>query len=261
MVALCVGIDFFYRLLIRDSSPYLVLSQVLVALFIHFVSVCIPIFCSFKWTTHSPPSRLDYIQDKEDFCQRLLDWSFFEMFKQTATECLCVENVLFLEAYQDLKKLSLVAITNSESCTYTEHPESESKSGWSINSSQLPSNHALVSPATSNIVTCLSYPHASVKQCITPANISIARTVERLSEDVAVPSGLAPYYQRFYEKFFLPGSLLEVNIPCEIVTSLRDAINNNEYTLTMFDQAKEEVLDSLYYEVYLRFPISINQAT
>ncbi|KAK9768888.1 hypothetical protein K7432_000117 [Basidiobolus ranarum] len=259
VVALGLGIDFFYRFYHKNPSPYLVLLPVLVILLIHFISICLPIFFSLKWTDR-PPAQFDYIQVKEEFCMKLLDWSFFENFKQTAMECLCVENVLFLEAYQDLKKLSLVAISNSESEIITGKAAGNSKVSWSMNSSVTPPSPAHISYTSPQIATCLSYPHSSVKQTITPANISIARTIESLTEQIMVPSDLAPYYQRFYEKFFLPGSLLEINIPCEMVSNLRDAVGGKNYTLTMFDQAKEEVLDSLYYEVYLRFPMNLHHA-
>lgn len=163
-----------------------------------------------------------------------------------AAACFCTELVLFLQEYQYLKFLV------TRSCT--------------------PSNRELSSPPTPNFVIrenghisfpgpskflsanglSLPLPSPSFVATTTPCTKSIAETVTAASW-IPFPYELKLDYKIFYDTYLDPNSDLAINFSGNLLGKIKGMIKRDQYDLSMYEQAREEVLILLYVNTFEKF--------
>ncbi|KAJ1915627.1 hypothetical protein IWQ60_008379 [Tieghemiomyces parasiticus] len=68
-----------------------------------------------------------------------------------------------------------------------------------------------------------------------------------------LPISLHMAYYGFYETFIAPGSSLQANIVGRVADVITKRVNARDYTVDMFDQALQEVLNLLYINIFSKF--------
>lgn len=86
----------------------------------------------------------------------------------------------------------------------------------------------------------------------TPCTKSIAETVTAASW-IPMPLELRTDYSIFYETFFDSNSDLAINFPGSLLNDIKYMAKNENYELTMYEEAREEVLNLLYRNTFERF--------
>ncbi|OLY79435.1 hypothetical protein AYI68_g6496 [Smittium mucronatum] len=90
----------------------------------------------------------------------------------------------------------------------------------------------------------------------TPMSITICDALEYLYPNVeinpnsVVPNRLKPIFRAFCDTFINPDSNLTMNIHRSIVDDVMENYRVGEFTIGIFDDAREEVLDLLYFGVF-----------
>ncbi|OMJ14067.1 hypothetical protein AYI70_g8118 [Smittium culicis] len=90
----------------------------------------------------------------------------------------------------------------------------------------------------------------------TPMSITICDALEYLYPNVEinpnsiVPNKLKPIFQAFCNTFINPNSNLTMNIHRSIIDDVMENYRVGEFTIGIFDDAREEVLDLLYFGVF-----------
>jgi hypothetical protein len=86
----------------------------------------------------------------------------------------------------------------------------------------------------------------------TPCTKSIVETVSAASW-IPMPLELRTDYSSFYETFFDSDSDLAINFPGSLLNDIKGMVKTEKYELTMYEQAREEVLNLLYRNTFERF--------
>ncbi|GBB99321.1 hypothetical protein RclHR1_03490003 [Rhizophagus clarus] len=240
----------------------------------HTLSITIPLIQSFKHKVYAVPPSIKssarvlkrslsttknnqnhVINISEDgkskryirFEKVLEDSELFELYKVCTAACFCTELILFLREYQFLKSLVVHCCTPSNKeilppPTPKLHITETGHVLFSDNSDLLNSSTAtLVSPS---FIT-------------TPCTKSITETVSAATW-IPMPIELHTDYKNFYETFFDSDSDLAINFPGSLLNDIKGMVKNENYELTMYEQAREEVLNLLYRNTFERF-LKINE--
>ncbi|GES89822.1 hypothetical protein GLOIN_2v1610366 [Rhizophagus clarus] len=235
----------------------------------HTLSITIPLIQSFKHKVYAVPPSIKssarvlkrslsttknnqnhVINISEDgkskryirFEKVLEDSELFELYKVCTAACFCTELILFLREYQFLKSLVVHCCTPSNKeilppPTPKLHITETGHVLFSDNSDLLNSSTAtLVSPS---FIT-------------TPCTKSITETVSAATW-IPMPIELHTDYKNFYETFFDSDSDLAINFPGSLLNDIKGMVKNENYELTMYEQAREEVLNLLYRNTFERF--------
>lgn len=70
---------------------------------------------------------------------------------------------------------------------------------------------------------------------------------------VPVPEELKSQYQHFYMTFIRPGGILETNLTNAVWCKVAQAVEQDEMHVDMFEEAKREVLDLLFFNIFPTF--------
>lgn len=107
-----------------------------------------------------------------------------------------------------------------------------------------PNNSDLLNTSTATLV--------SPTFVTTPCTKSIAETVTAASW-IPMPFELRTDYSTFYETFFDSNSDLAINFPGCLLSDIKEMVKDEKYELTMYEEAREEVLNLLYRNTFERF--------
>ncbi|KAJ1975104.1 hypothetical protein H4R35_003300 [Dimargaris xerosporica] len=193
-----------------------------------------------------------YGLDRE-FVNTVDDPAKLETLKRWASECLCVDLVLFLEEYQSLKHFLHAAFPVDETAAMVANEQSQLMSQSSFDDS--PEKQGLVSKCSGNGVfqTALNRPSVSIReawQLDYPRQMSIKEIIA--AYPVYSTTALKLAYLMFYQRFLDPASDLCVGIAPDVQESVRQQIDKGQYPISVFDEAHREVLLALYTDVYSR---------
>ncbi|KAJ2503324.1 hypothetical protein GGH96_000345 [Coemansia sp. RSA 1972] len=228
------------------------------AFFLHISSVFVPLLNAIKHNKsvlegndHTSPTvdvsmapriTLPLSNRRANFNRMLDDPIEYNKFRTFAVSCFSSELTAFIEEYQALKS-ETVAIMKPNSmrgrpsastmCTIA-NPEP----------TKLPT-----SPHTSHFKPESAYSPTSVTTSIldTLTNNSTS------SHNVSFPSQLFDKLKAVYWDYIDPNSYTSVNASPMVVRRVAEQMNNKEYTVTLFDELKDEVLFMLYSDVYTRY--------
>ncbi|OMJ23581.1 hypothetical protein AYI70_g2172 [Smittium culicis] len=93
----------------------------------------------------------------------------------------------------------------------------------------------------------------------TPTSMTITSAIERLYPSyeifptTPIPKELHSLFLSFFNVFIEPESELKVDIHMSIIDEILEIVNSKEMFLGIFDDAREEVLELLYFGVFPRF--------
>ncbi|CAG8439416.1 11237_t:CDS:2 [Acaulospora colombiana] len=176
----------------------------------------------------------------ELFEKVLADAKLFELYKVCTAACFCTELILFLREFQYLKMLVI------RCCT--------------------PSNRELLPPPTPNLVIAetghISFPETPGFPSPTPLSptfISNTPCTKSIIETVTAASWIPfPYelksdYAMFYDTFLNPDSDLSINFSGSLLSEAKEKIEKEQYDLSMYESAREEVLTLLYVNTFEKF--------
>ncbi|CAG8579892.1 9241_t:CDS:2 [Rhizophagus irregularis] len=172
----------------------------------------------------------------------LEDSELFERYKVCAAACFCAELVIFLQEYQYLK--ILVAHSCTPSNKEVLPPPSPVLHITETGHVTFPNNSDLLNTSTATLV--------SPTFVTTPCTKSIAETVTAASW-IPMPFELRTDYSTFYETFFDSNSDLAINFPGCLLSDIKEMVKDEKYELTMYEEAREEVLNLLYRNTFERF--------
>ncbi|KAJ1931334.1 hypothetical protein FBU59_006745, partial [Linderina macrospora] len=195
---------------------------------------------------------------RRDF-ELLLDDDYqYDRFRKFAASCFCAELVAFLDDYQMLKAATLVAFENGNLMDGGDTPEYPSSidDGFIQSSGQTLSsgNRGRFSGGFGG-----KQARNMPLKLRTNAIVSILEAAKlafptyRLSPATMFPAAVQDRFVLFVSKFIRPESLMTVNIPGAIIQDIYAHLNQRQLTLTILDCAKDEVVNLLYTDVYVRF--------
>ncbi|RUP19731.1 hypothetical protein BC936DRAFT_139297 [Jimgerdemannia flammicorona] len=231
----------------RDYETWNQTNWPVIALLVsHFAYCILPLWRS--WHIVHVPQEL---VDTDDFEHVLTDEHLFAEFSQFSVTDFCAENTRFIEDYQQLKLKTVETFnhiygtgTGGLTVPLAMHEKSQAKkSKLPFRFTKRSSNNLSLVSAVGN--PTLSTPTLNIFQSITG--------VQDVSGETRVPESLLFLYRTFYQNYIEPGSLLEVNITGKCLKTIQRKVETGDFTLDIFDEAKKEVLDSLYYNTYKKF--------
>ncbi|KAJ1984727.1 hypothetical protein H4R34_000489 [Dimargaris verticillata] len=176
-----------------------------------------------------------------------------ETLKRWASECLCVDLVLFLEEYQSLKSFLHAAFPVDETAAMVANEQSQLVSHNSFDDPF--EKQGLVSNCNGNGIfqSALNRPSVSIRevwQLDHPRQMSIKEIITAYPVHSTMSLKLA--YLMFYQRFLDPASDLCVGIAPGVQESVRQQMDKGQYPISVFDEAHREVLLALYTDVYSR---------
>ncbi|OMJ26962.1 hypothetical protein AYI69_g3618 [Smittium culicis] len=226
---------------------------------------------------------------KEQFEGLLAYPAGFSRLSKAALETFCPENVGFLKDYQLLKYnvCSLGASVNKEEnkeesgISYESDRSTKNNCQPSLNESRkygakiVPDRNSLVLgidiedeklaiPEEIDMDQLISgelvpplpitIPEAVYKmglidelQSLDNSQSNVEKTTPKMT---VVPKNIKDDFWKFYQKYIQEDALLAVNISVKITAPISEAVKEDKFTLGIFDDALEEVLNSLYSNTY-----------
>ncbi|KAJ1957013.1 hypothetical protein IWQ62_005181 [Dispira parvispora] len=176
----------------------------------------------------------------------------------------CTELPFFLTDYQRLKAKSVEYMSSEKplkqyTATHLEEDQSNADT-LSPTTPQSPFGKWFVSRNTPTEKGSDAFPMDDLShedsqqdaQRISPLPFTIVQDLGADAEKV-IPSELAVDYYCFYERYFADGSAWEVNINGRTLNQLRSLVEQEQFTWSMFDAAKDEVSQLLMEDVFGKF--------
>ncbi|KAJ2448509.1 hypothetical protein EV183_005404 [Coemansia sp. RSA 2336] len=252
------------------------------ALFIHISSVFVPLLNAIK---HNKSAARDAKQQTQYFdlnqdspvpaaaqppvnrragFKRMLDNpTEYQQFRTFAVSCFSSELTTFIEEYQVLKAETLAIL-----CPQTQkRPSTSASTTVDGGPSQIPgsgSRHVTFAQSVS-VAPCLldnaTLDTGDQLEPTTSITVSILDTLASAdpifcrdgADKTMFPSQLFDKLKAIYWDYIDPSSYTSVNATPLVVRHITESMNSNQFTVTMLDELKEEVLFMLYTDVYTRF--------
>ncbi|CAG8684325.1 17901_t:CDS:2, partial [Dentiscutata erythropus] len=216
----------------------------------HTLSITIPVWKSYNgsfdlsWFAAFHDKRISRSKKYEQFENVLADPDLFKLYKACAVACFCTELILFLEEYQFLKMLVAKCCTPSKKCLI---PPPTPKLHV------LDGSHITFSEETLFIKDISILPPLSPTSYIsTPCTKSIVETVSAASW-IPFPYELRSDYRIFYDTYLNLDSDLAINFSGSIVNTAKNMIANDQFDLSMYENARKETLTLLYVNTFEKF--------
>ncbi|KAI9470151.1 hypothetical protein LPJ55_001883 [Coemansia sp. RSA 990] len=255
------------------------------ALLIHISSVFVPLLNAIK---HNKSAARDAKQQTQYFdlnqdspaepaaaqlpvnrragFKRMLDSpAEYQQFRTFAVSCFSSELTTFIEEYQVLKAETLAIL-----CPQTQKRPSTSASSTVDGGPRAPrisdsgSRHVTFAQSV-NVAPCLldnatldTGDHLNPTTSITVSILDTLASADPVychdgAEKTMFPPQLLDKLKAIYWDYIDPSSYTSVNATPLVVRHITESMNTNQYTVTMLDELKEEVLFMLYTDVYTRF--------
>ncbi|RUS25130.1 hypothetical protein BC938DRAFT_472589 [Jimgerdemannia flammicorona] len=209
----------------------------------HCNSVIAPLWRSYR------DARNYQVVDHYDFNKVLANPILFAQFSQFSVTTFTSEHTRFLGDYQLLKVMTMEAFKSDEEGAQRTRDRRQTMLPNSVKS-----NYAGLYDLPSVADSIIS----SLPRPVNKQNTSAISSISSVSTDstgpnLEVPASLKPSFYSFYSLFIQRDSALEVNVSAEIKERVQRQIEEDDYTLTMFDAVKREVLDLLFFDTFVKF--------
>ncbi|CAG8763214.1 22934_t:CDS:2, partial [Cetraspora pellucida] len=216
----------------------------------HTLSITIPVWKSYK--NSFDISKLATFHDKrmsrskkyEQFEKVLADPDLFKLYKACAVACFCTELVLFLEEYQFLKMLVAKCCTPSNKGFLIPPPTPKLH--------LVDTNHIFTEETLLIKNTSILPPLSPSIYISTPCTKSIVESISAASW-IPFPYELRCDFRTFYDTYLDPNSDLAINFSGSMVNNVKNMIDNGQFELSMFENAREETLTLLYVNTFEKF--------
>ncbi|CAG8514734.1 288_t:CDS:2 [Ambispora leptoticha] len=246
----------------------------IVLIMCHTFSITIPLLRTFKLRPKSiitglRTSRVNSLESRNSeimtnsrkyaqFMDVLGNSQQFEKYKECVAACFCTELILFLEEYQFLKLRvaqccdpDIDMITSQQDDEESIQDDETIQEPEEIHVRNSNSKEYFIFSETRNVTR----PPTPLPPLLlsTPCTISIVETISAAKWIPFPVHELRDDYLTFYETFFDQNSDLAINLRGSILTSVKLMIENDQFEISMFEKAREEVLALLYRNTYDRF--------
>ncbi|KAJ1721241.1 hypothetical protein LPJ53_004225 [Coemansia erecta] len=239
------------------------------AIFIHITSVFIPLLHSIQHMRLSEDQDRDFtaenmvddglpmtsnISRRAAFNRMLDDPLEYQHFRIFAASCFCSELTGFIEEYQSLKARTLVLLKTTEPSSAVEQPDdSFSRSSKEINLNRFRLSQCMVD----NALAMYAEVNAAGTS-LTGVSVSILQSVQNdktddKTVDMQFPASLIDRLHAVYREYVDPNSFASVNASASVVKRISERMHCNDYSLTLLDDLKGDVLFMLYSDVYSRY--------
>ncbi|KAJ2884391.1 hypothetical protein FB639_001969 [Coemansia asiatica] len=193
------------------------------------------------------------IGNRADYNAILADPYEYRYFCDFAASCFCSEMTAFIDEYQALKALSVVAL-GSEDIWREDVDQLEPTFMTKMVTNTIDDSMGYLALANRNI-------NVNVKslRLQTPPSVSILDTAKAVypqynfSEATPFPVAAMDKLVGIFSVFINSHSYTAVNLPAAMRLRLREKLANSNLTLTILDEIKDEVLNMLYYDVFTRY--------
>ncbi|RUP49940.1 hypothetical protein BC936DRAFT_140929 [Jimgerdemannia flammicorona] len=198
----------------------------------HLSSVVIPLLLYYRQTLQPAD------HDTRDFPLVLTNPMLFALLCAHSIKDFTAENTRFIEEYQTLKLMCIESYRGQPNHNEISPPPR-------LISSRLPEkSDPSAIPSENSRLTTITPPTI---YNITSPLVNIALSIPNLQPDeMVVPDQLKSTFLNFYTTFIRAQSVLEVNLEWQTRERIRQQIDSGVYTLDIFDEAKEHVLDLLF---------------
>ncbi|RHZ79586.1 hypothetical protein Glove_144g86 [Diversispora epigaea] len=183
----------------------------------------------------------------ESFEKVLSDTELFERYKMCAAACFCTELVLFLQEYQYLKSLVIRYCTPSNN-EFSSPPTPK----FTIRENGHISFPGSIKFLSVNGLSLPPFSPSFVADTTTPCTISIIETVAAASW-IPFPYQLKFHYKIFYDTYLDPNSDFAINFSGNLLSRIKEMIKKDQFELSMYEQAREDVLMLLYVNTFEKF--------
>ncbi|KAJ1850594.1 hypothetical protein LPJ73_003377 [Coemansia sp. RSA 2703] len=239
------------------------------AIFIHITSVFIPLLRSIQHMrlsedhdrTFTAENMMDdgpqmslNISRRAAFNRMFDDPLEYQHFRTFAASCFCSELTGFIEEYQSLKARTLVLLKTTEPSSTVEHlDEALSRTSKEINLNRFRLSQCMVD----NALAMYAEVNAAGTS-LTGVNVSILQSVQNdktddKTIDMQFPALLTGRLHEIYREYVDPNSYASVNASASVVKKISERMHCNDYSLTLLDDLKSDVLFMLYSDVYSRY--------
>ncbi|KAJ2814042.1 hypothetical protein H4S07_000211 [Coemansia furcata] len=188
---------------------------------------------------------------RAEFNSILADPYEYRFFCDFAASCFCSEMTAFIDEYQVLKGLTVIALGSEDM--------------WREDVDQLESSY--MARMANNIdgdigylaMANRAYPHSKSLRLQTPPTVTILETARAvypqydLSEVTPFPVASMDKLVAIFSVFVNSNSYTAVSLPSAMVLRIRERLGRSQLTLTILDEIKDEVLNMLYYDVFTRY--------
>ncbi|KAJ2887091.1 hypothetical protein FB639_001436 [Coemansia asiatica] len=193
------------------------------------------------------------LSKRSEYNSILADPYEYRFFCDFAASCFCSEMTAFIDEYQALKSLTVVALGSEDI--------------WREDVDQLEPNY-MTRMASSGADAGIGYlalanrnanPNSKSLRLQTPPTVSILETAKavypqyNLNEMTPFPVAAMDKLVAIFSVFVNSNSYTAVNLPSGMVLRIREKLGKSELTLTILDEIKEEVLNMLYFDVFTRY--------
>ncbi|KAJ2741660.1 hypothetical protein GGI20_005030 [Coemansia sp. BCRC 34301] len=192
-----------------------------------------------------------HLGKRAEFNSILADPFEYRFFCDFAASCFCSEMTAFVDEYQVLKGITVIALGSEDM--------------WREDVDQLESSY--MARMTNNIDNDIgylamanrAYPHSKSLRLQTPPTVSILETARAvypqydLSDITPFPVASMDKLVAIFSVFVNSNSYTAVSLPSSMVARIRDRLGKSQLTLTILDEIRDEVLNMLYYDVFTRY--------
>ncbi|KAJ2027326.1 hypothetical protein IWW57_002657 [Coemansia sp. S610] len=192
-----------------------------------------------------------HLGKRAEFNSIIADPYEYRFFCDFAASCFCSEMTAFIDEYQVLKGLTVIALGSEDM--------------WREDVDQLESSY--MARMANNIdggigylaMANRAYPHSKSLRLQTPPTVTILETARAvypqydLNEATPFPVASMDKLVAIFSVFVNSNSYTAVSLPSAMVLRIRERLGRSHLTLTILDEIKDEVLNMLYYDVFTRY--------
>ncbi|KAJ2161048.1 hypothetical protein GGF46_001795 [Coemansia sp. RSA 552] len=175
----------------------------------------------------------------------------YRLFCDFAASCFCSEMTAFIDEYQILKGLTIVAL-GTEDMWRTEpshiEPEYMMKLASNIDNTM---GYLAIAGRNQDIVQGTRLQTAPTVSILDTARAAYPQY--DISESTPFPVSAMDKLVAIFSVFINSGSYTAVSLPPAMVLRVRERLGRSQLTLTIIDEIKDEILNTLYFDVYTRY--------
>ncbi|KAJ1960320.1 hypothetical protein GGI12_003865 [Dipsacomyces acuminosporus] len=197
----------------------------------------------------------EYGKFRQAFVHVLDDPALYAQFRDFSCACFCSELISFIDEYQTLKVLTLIALGQHE---YSAEPVYRA---YNTPLMQSPMSAMFVVPEDGNHSDSIAdLPrNVNLSKLHNSVTVGILEAAKEIYPDrgfnhaTMFPPALMDTLVMIFSTYINSSSPTAVNVPQIMIRRIQEKLNKNQLYLTILDDVKDEVLYMLYLNVFTRF--------
>ncbi|KAJ2786848.1 hypothetical protein GGI15_001210 [Coemansia interrupta] len=193
------------------------------------------------------------LSKRSEYNSVLSDPYEYRFFCDFAASCFCSEMTAFIDEYQALKSLTVVALGSED--IWREDVDQLEPSYMS----RMASNNGENGIGYLALANRNANPNSKSLRLQTPPTVNILETAKAvypqydLNDDTPFPVAAMDKLVAIFSVFVNSSSYTAVSLPSSMVLRIREKLGKSQLTLTILDEIKDEVLNMLYFDVFTRY--------